>query len=231
LGEGKPVDLRVLLSGTNLRGDTILSGSPEDIQVTVGGEVTVRGSLAEPTTLSARAVLGEFEASVAGVRVTPEGPIELTLESGRMRLAPAVLSGPGTRVELSGEIDPGAAGTFDLAASGRFDLKLLRLFLKNLQATGEGTAVLHVGGAIASPDYEGRVVVEAHAIRHPDMPFPIDDLLGKAVFEGTRLRIESLEFLAGGGPVQGSGEIQFGDLRRSESPFTISRAEVHYRGA
>ena len=28
----------------------------------------------------------------------------------------------------------------------------------------------------------------------------------------------------------GTGEIRFGDLRRSESPFTISAAEVHFRG-
>ena len=230
LGEGKPLDLRVVLSEMRLRGDAILSGSPEDIQVTVGGDVTILGRLSDLTSLSARASLHDFEASVAGVKVTPEAPIELTLESGKMRLAPAVLSGPGTRIEVRGEVDPGAAGTLDFAASGRFDLKLVRLFLKNLQATGEGTVVLHVGGALASPAYEGRLVVEAGAIRHPDMPFPVDNLLGKAEFEGARLKIESLDFLAGGGPVTGTGEIRFGDLRRSESPFTISAAEVHFRG-
>src|SRR3989442_6937226 len=68
------------------------------------------------------------------------------------------------------------------------------------------------------------------AIRHPDMPFSVDNLLGKAEFDGARLKIESLDFLAGGGPVTGTGEIRLGDLRRSESPFTISAAEVRFRG-
>ncbi len=227
---GAPADLHVVLTDTRLRGGAFLNGSPEDVHVSVGGDVRIQGRLADPTSLDARATLQRFEASVAGLQVRPEAPIELSLESGRMRLAPVVLSGPGTRIEASGELDPGAAGTIDLSASGRFDLRLVRLFLKNLQATGEGTVVLHVGGALASPAFEGRLVVEAGAIRHPDLPFPIDDLLGKTEFEGTRLRIESLEFVAGGGPVTGTGEIRFGDPQRSESPFIVNTAEVHFHG-
>ncbi len=230
-GEGKPAELRLVLSGTQVRGDAIVGGMSEDIQVTLGGEVTMQGRLADLTSLQARVSLGGFEASVGGVKVTPQAPIELTLESGRLHLAPAVLSGQGTRIEVRGDLDPGSAGTLDFAASGRFDLKLLRLFLKNLQATGEGTVILHVGGVLASPVFDGRLVVEARALRHPDLPFPIDNLLGKAEFEGARLKIESLEFLAGGGPVHGTGEFQLGDLRRSESPFTIRAAEVHLRGS
>src|SRR5206468_10888644 len=135
----------------------------------------------------------------------------------RMRLAPAILSGPGTRIEIKADLDPGAAGTIDLAANGRFDLKLLRFFLKKLQATGEGTVILRVGGALASPSYEGRVVVEARAIRHPDPPCPIDGLLGRAGFEGSRLKIERLEFLAGGGPATSSGGAPFGGPPPCES--------------
>jgi len=230
LQDGAPADLRVVLEDTRLRGGTFLNGSSEDVQVTVGGDVRIHGRLADPTTVEAKATLQRFEASVAGLQVRPEAPIELSLESGRMRLAPVVLSGPGTRIEVRGELDPGAAGTIDLSAGGRFDLKLVRLFLKTLQATGEGTVVLHVGGPLASPAFEGRLVVEAGAIRHPGLPFPIDDLLGKAQFEGMRLKIESLEFLAGGGPVIGTGEIRFGDLQRSESPFLVNTAEVHVLG-
>ncbi|HKB07712.1 MAG TPA: translocation/assembly module TamB domain-containing protein [Candidatus Polarisedimenticolia bacterium] len=230
LSEGRPLDLKAVLSGTRLRGDTLMSGTPEDIQVTLRGEVTVRGSLADATSLQARAGLSGFDLSVAGVEVAAEAPVDLTLEAGKLRVSPAVLSGPGTRIEVRAEIDPGAAGTIDVAASGRFDLKLLRLFLKNAQATGEGTIILRVGGALADPTYDGRVVVEAKAIRHPDLPCVIDGLLGRAVFEGSRLKIETLEFLAGGGPVTGSGEIQFGDLRRSESPFTLHSATIRFRG-
>ncbi|HYS78582.1 MAG TPA: translocation/assembly module TamB domain-containing protein, partial [Candidatus Dormibacteraeota bacterium] len=110
------------------------------------------------------------------------------------------------------------------------DLKLLRLLLKDVQATGQGQVVMKVGGALASPVFEGRLQMDAQAVRHPDLPFPIDSLHGSAVFEESRLRVESLEFLAGGGPVQGSGEIVLGGLESSESPFAVRRAEIRLRG-
>ncbi|PYT15439.1 MAG: hypothetical protein DMF51_06735, partial [Acidobacteria bacterium] len=118
----------------------------------------------------------------------------------------------------------------DLSAAGSFDLKLLRQFVKDLQATGQGQVVMKVGGALASPVFEGRMQADAQAVRHPDVPFPIDNLHGSAVFEENRLRIESLEFLAGGGPVQGTGEIELGGLESTESPFAVRRAEIHFRG-
>jgi outer membrane protein assembly factor BamA len=231
LGEGEPSDLRAVLSGMEIAGHEIVHGVPEEARLVLAGEVQARGPLASPEMIEARAALDRVEASMAGVRLAAQGPVEVTLSGGRMTLAPVTFGGEGTSIELRAGLGPGAAGTIDLAASGVVDLKLLRLFVKGLQATGAAQIAMKVGGSLAAPVFEGRLQAEAEAMRHPDLPFPINRLYGSAAFEGNRLRIESLDFLAGGGLVQGAGEFLLGDLERSESPFTIRRATIRFQGA
>jgi len=231
LGAGKPVDLRATLSATDLGGADIWRGLSEDIRVSLGGEILLRGPLASPEALEGHARLDRVRASLAGVILDAQGSVEATLAGGALTIAPLVLTGEGTRIELRGAMDPGAAGSIDVSASGTFDLRLLRLVSKDLQASGRGEVSLTVGGPLASPVFQGRVQVEAQALRHPDLPFPIDALRCSAVFEESRLRVDTIEFLAGGGPVTGSGTIELGDLWRPESPFTVHRATILLKGS
>lgn len=230
-GAEEPSDLRAVLSGTELNGQEIVHGSPEDARLLLSGEVQARGPLASPERLEARAVLDRVEVSMAGMRLVARAPMEVALHEGKLALAPVAFGGEGSEVELRGMLDPGAAGLIDFAASGGVDLKLLRLFVKGLQASGTAQFSMQVGGPLASPVFEGSLQAEAEAIRHPDLPFPISRLHAAAVFEENRLKIETLEFLAGGGLVQGTGEVLLGDLERSESPFAIRRAAVRFQGA
>jgi outer membrane protein assembly complex protein YaeT len=231
LGAGEPSDLRAVLTGTQLSGQEIVRGSPEDARIVLSGEVQARGLLATPERVEARAVLDRVEVAMSGVRLAARAPVEVTLLDGKLALAPVAFAGEGTEVELRGMVDPGAAGLIDLAASGSVDLKLLRLFVKGLQASGTARIAMKVGGPLASPVFEGSLKADAEAMRHPDLPFPIDRLKTAAVFEENRLKIETLEFLAGGGLVQGTGEVLLGDLERSESPFAIRRAAVRFQGS
>lgn len=231
LGAGEPSDLRAVLTGTELSGQEIVRGSPEDARVVLSGEVQARGSLATPERVEARALLDRVEVAMSGVRLAARAPVEVTLHDGKLALAPVAFAGEGSEVELRGMVDPGAAGLIDLAASGGVDLKLLRLFVTGLQANGTAQIAMKVGGPLASPVFEGSLKADAEAIRHPDLPFPIDRLHAAAAFEENRLKIETLEFLAGGGLVRGTGEVLLGDLERSESPFAIRRAAVRFQGS
>ncbi len=231
LGPGKPVDLRATLSATDVRGEDLWRGLSQEIRVSLGGEIRLRGPLGSPEALEGRAMLDHVRANLSGVVLDAQGPVEATLSGGALKVAPLVLTGEGTRIELRGALDPGAAGSIDVSAGGTFDLRLLPLFVKNLQASGQGKVSLTIGGPLAAPVFQGRVQVEAQAMRHPDLPFPIDTLRCSAVFEESRLRVDSFDFLAGGGPVTGTGTIELGDRERSESPFTIGRATIRLHGS
>jgi outer membrane protein assembly complex protein YaeT len=230
LSPGTPVELRATFDGTELRGEMLRAGVLEEATLTLSGEASLSGPLARPREIAGYATLRDVACAVAGVALTAQGPVDLSLESGRLRLGPTVLAGDGTRVEMSGEVEAGPAGRVQADARGTFDLRLLRPFMKNLQASGRGEIVLKVGGARDDPDLEGSLQIAAEAIRYPDLPFPVGDLQARLGFEGATVRIESLHFLAGGGPVEGSGEVQVGPAGGDGGPPSVRHAEVRFEG-
>ncbi|HEU4400478.1 MAG TPA: outer membrane protein assembly factor BamA, partial [Candidatus Polarisedimenticolia bacterium] len=230
LGEGRPVDLRATLSETRVRGAEIFPDAPEDVALVVSGRLEVQGPMARPRELRARATLPALAFEAGGISLTAEGPAVLTLEQGRVRLAPLVLSGNGTQIEMSGEAAPLDGGRLDAGARGTFDLRLLRSILPRLQATGTGEILLEIKGTRDSPDLRGSLRVAAEAIRHPGLPFPLDGVDGRAVFDGSTMRIEALRFMAGGGPIEATGEVQLAPAATGLLPRTVSRGEIHFKG-
>ncbi len=229
LGGEWPADLRATLSGTEMKGQ-LVPGALDEASLVASGEAEIRGPLLERGGLHARATLTSLACGVSGVTVSARAAVEATMDGTRLRLAPLVLAGDGTEIELGGSLDVGDEGTVDLSARGTFDLRLLRAFLKNLQATGQGEIGVRVTGARAHPAVEGRLKVAAEAIRYPDLPFPINDLEASGSFAEDRLRIESLTLQAGGGPVEGRGEVVLGAPGGSGAPFAVRRADVRLAG-
>ena len=230
LDGGRFATLEARFDHAGLRGEEILPGSPEDVFITLSGTLDASGPLGLWSGLQARADLSELLCRVAGVALAAEGPAEVVLADGRLRLSPVVLAGSGTRIEIGGEVGAGPEGRADFTAHGGFDLGLLRPFVRGLQATGRGEVQIAVSGQREHPALQGSLRVVAQAIRYPDLPFPVDALDGQVIFEGSRVRIGDLHFLAGGGPVGGSGEIDLDGEAASSGPFGIRRAEVRFKG-
>jgi outer membrane protein insertion porin family len=229
LREGMPVDLTFTLSGTELTWEPPPPGVPEGARVALTGQANLEGPLLDWRRLAARARMERLVVEAAGVQLAAEGPVEMSLESARLRLAPAVLAGAGTRVEGHGEVDLSPGRAIDLVATGTFDLTVLKLFVPNLQATGRGVIRVSATGTASRPSLQGHVEVSAGAIRHPGLPCPIAGLAGRALFENSTLRIESLRFLAGGGQVEGSGDVAFGG-DASTRRLSIRKAELFFTG-
>jgi outer membrane protein assembly complex protein YaeT len=230
-GEAGPwsANLRCTLTETRLEGEEIVAGLPRDIGVVLTGRGSAGVRLDRPGDMKAHLVLEGLSLSAAGAVVSAEGPVEIGYEGGRLRLAPAILAGTGTRIDLQGEVATAPGGVLDLEAHGSFDLALLRLVARNLQANGKGEIQLTVGGAREDPSFQGWLQVSAEALHYPDLPFPISNLMGRAVFDGSGAQIEALTFQAGGGVVQGSGSVLLGGTG-FRSPFSIRTAEIRLRG-
>jgi outer membrane protein assembly factor BamA len=236
---GWPVDLALTFTRTELKAADVWSGAPEDLSLFLSGRADLSGPLARRPDLSARVRLDHLAAVIAGISVTAQGPVEATLQERRLRLLPLVLAGDGTRVEVHGSCEVAGGGPIDLAARGTFDLKLLRPLVRHLQATGRGEIEMAVGGTRDRPSLSGTLKVAAQAIRVPEIPFPIDGLEAGAVFQGSEVRIESLRFLAGGGPVEGTGRLELSAPPEDAGPaaaprggvlFAVRSGEVRLRG-
>src|SRR4029077_10552126 len=114
--EGVPADLAIEATDLRLRGVDIDPTFPQDIGFTLTGRFHLRGPRAQPKTLEADGRFDKLRLEVAEAYAANEAPIAGRLRDGRLHLDPAVLSGPGTRIEVSGEagIDPKQSVEVDL---------------------------------------------------------------------------------------------------------------------
>ncbi|HEV8198550.1 MAG TPA: translocation/assembly module TamB domain-containing protein [Candidatus Polarisedimenticolia bacterium] len=228
--EGVPAELAIEASDLRLRGVDIDPTFPQDIGFNLTGRVDLRGPLAQPQTLEADGRFDRVRLEVAEAYAANEAPIGARLRAGRLHVDPAVLSGPGTRIEVSGEagIDPKQPVEVDL--NGRFDLPLLRTFVRGLLAEGTGEIGLKIRGPRDDLDFSGSLKVDAPHVRYPGLPFPIDDVVERVTFDGFSAVIDSLNFRAGGGTVIGTGEMLLGKAGASRGLASILAADVRLSG-
>ncbi len=230
LGGDWPVDLSLQASDLTLRGAELVEGIPEEVYVWLGGQGTVTGPAVRPIELTGRLRLDSAGLAVGAASARTEKPVEATLANGRLDVQPAVLSGTGTRLELKGGLDLDPLGTLAVEADGRFDLALLRTFVRGLQAEGSGSIMMTVTGLRRDPVFRGSLTMKAPRLRYGGLPCPIDDLNAVVAFDGLVARIESLAFRAGGGEVAGSGEALIGKAGVTRGLAAILAADVTLRG-
>jgi outer membrane protein assembly factor BamA len=230
LGGDWPIDLEVAADDLTLRGVQLAEGIPEEVAVTLGGRARLTGPGARPRAIEGNITLTRAGLTVGAASAMNEQPVEAILESGGLVVRPAVLAGPGTRVELEAGLDLDPLGTVRLEARGRFDLALLRSFVRGLQAEGQGDLGLSVSGLRRDPAFRGTLVVRAPRIRYGDLPFPIDEVDGTIAFDGISARIESLRFKAGGGPVEGAGEALIGKSGLTRGLADVLAADITLKG-
>ncbi|HUD72340.1 MAG TPA: translocation/assembly module TamB domain-containing protein [Dongiaceae bacterium] len=231
LGGDWPIDLGLQASDLTMRGAELVEGIPEEVYVWLGGQGTVAGPAAHPMELTGRLRLDTAGLAVGAASARTEKPVEAALANGRLEVQPAVLSGTGTRLELKGGLDLDPLGTLAVEADGRFDLALLRTFVRGLQAEGSGSIMLNVTGLRRDPVFRGSLTMKAPRLRYGDLPCPIDDLNAVIAFDGLVARIESLTFRGGGGEVTGSGEALIGKSGVSRGLAAILAADVTLKGS
>ncbi|HEV8120172.1 MAG TPA: translocation/assembly module TamB domain-containing protein, partial [Candidatus Polarisedimenticolia bacterium] len=228
---GFPVDLELKADDLLLRGAELDPSMPEEVTLLLAGRVALRGPLQQPQTVEAEARLDRVRVQVGETQASNEGPVEATVHAGRLTLRPGVLAGSGTRITFEGGCDVDPNGRGSLVVHGRFDLALLRTFVRGLQAEGEGEVDLHVSGPRRDPLFGGALDVKAAHVRYPGLPFPIDDVDGRLEFESSVARISRLQLRAGGGDVTGEGELLLGKSGVSARGIaSILAADVHLSG-
>jgi outer membrane protein assembly factor BamA/autotransporter translocation and assembly factor TamB len=228
---GFPVDLELRADDLTLRGAELDPSVPEEVSLLLAGRMALHGPLRQPQAIEAEARLDKVRVQVGDTSASNEGPVEATVHAGRMTLKPGVLAGTGTRITFEGGCDVDPNGRGSLVVHGRFDLALLRTFVRGLQAEGEGNVDLHVSGPRRDPLFGGSLDVKAPHVRYPGLPFPIDNVDGRLEFESSVARISRLQLRAGGGDVTGEGELLLGKSGAAVRGIaSILAADVHLSG-
>jgi outer membrane protein insertion porin family len=229
-GDEHAVELVVGFREFTLRGGELLGGVPEDVALSLEGQVTISGPLGRPAELRAGARFERARLVAGEASATSEGGIDAEIASGRLEVKPAVLTGDGTRIDLKAGADLDPNGLLQIEAHGSFDLGLLRFFVRGLHAEGRGDIELRVSGLRRDPAFRGTLLLAAPRVRYPDLPFPIDSLDGRIEFDGVGARIETLRFMAGGGAVEAAGEVLIGKTGPSAGLASILAADLTFQG-
>jgi len=230
MGGDWPIDLVVEAGDMTLRGSELAEGIPDEVALSLGGRARFAGAGTRPSAIEGTITLTRAGLAVGSAGAMNEQPVQATLAAGRLEVHPAVLAGAGTRIELEAGLDLDPLGTVHLDARGRFDLALLRSFVRGLQAEGQGDIALAVSGLRRDPAFRGTLTMRAPHIRYGDLPFPIDDVDESITFDGITARIESLSFKAGGGLVEGSGEALIGQSGVTRGLAAILAADIRLKG-
>lgn len=227
-GAEKKATLRARVTDGRWKGIEFFPESPEEVELVLSGEAEVSGWPGEWSSLRGRALFEHLTLATAGVELRAAQPLQAELADGNLKFGPLVLTGDGSRLEARGSIGLEPEAPVDLEARGSLDLRVLRLFAHDLQASGRGEVALKVTGTRGGTALHGDLKVDGAAIRHPVLPSPLDDLSLFATFTDRGLQIESIEFLAGGGRVTGGGRVEFG--RTAGARGLIREATIRLQG-
>lgn len=160
--------------------------------------------LADPGQRKAELVLDGLVVDSAVESLRSEGPVMLWLDGSQVRLAPLVLAGSHSRLEV-------AASAVDLETREVFahadmvlDASVARLLPVPLQGTGPFRLTLDLSGSLDAPNGAFTLDHRGGRLVMRDPPVELTDLTLSATLEGGVLTVES------GGAGMNRGRIEFG---------------------
>ena len=212
----------------------------------VGGNVTMEGTLRFPAQWAIKGDLSDVAIDVEYTKLHNQGPVRFAYADQRLQIEPAHLIGEGTDVTGQGSIHFAGSKELDLAANGQADLKLLGVLDPNLTTSGLTTMHLSVTGTLADPVPRGTIQIKNGAATYGGLPSGLSDINGSLAFTRDRIHIEQLSARSGGGNLDLKGDLtnynqQFNfdltavgkDVRLRYPPGVSStaNAELHWRGS
>jgi translocation and assembly module TamB len=177
----------------------------------IDGDVTLSGSLLQPDSLVWDVNLARVAVSYASVSLENSGPVRLQYRRDEVRVQPATLRGPETDMVISGSARFAGDRALDLRVAGAVNLRLLAAFVPNLDAQGPARVDAAIAGTLATPRITGRVHLEDASARYGDFPAGLSRVTGDLVFDASRLIFDNLTAESGGGQLNVSGALTYGN--------------------
>jgi translocation and assembly module TamB len=205
------------------------------------GTARIRGPLRRPRDLNAVVELQQFRLDVEGIALENRGPMRFSLADQRLKVEALHVVGEGTDLTASGGVSLAPAGTADLRADGRVNLKLLQSFNPDLLASGLMTLSVRVGGALNKPSLSGTAQISDGGISFIDLPNGLSDINGTLAFDQDRLEVQTLTARTGGGMLRVMGFISYAnglyadlrargkDIRLRYPPGVSAMADLNLR--
>jgi translocation and assembly module TamB len=178
---------------------------------TADGEISVKGELQHPETLTMDGNFSRLLLNYGGVQLENSGPIHLTSTRDNLKIVSAALKGTDTNAELTGSVQFTGRRAVSLKLNGSVDLRLLNGAVPDVDIAGHAAVNASFEGTLDRPRIIGRVNLDNGSARAPDFPTGLSNVKGDLVFDANRLFFDNLTGEAGGGVISLAGSVNYSE--------------------
>lgn len=177
----------------------------------VSGGFTISGDLLRPETLGVRADLSQVTLDYEYLKLENAGPVRFQYAGHTIQVEQATLRGTDSNFRIGGSARFSGDRAVDLSLAGAVDLRLFGEFIPRLDARGPAVVDAGISGTLSDPRITGRVHVENGSLRYGDFPAGLSQVSGEFVFDTSRLSFDNVTSETGGGRLQLSGALTYGN--------------------
>jgi translocation and assembly module TamB len=177
----------------------------------VDGHFQISGALAHPETLAVDANLSRVSFEYEHVRLDNSAPVRIRYMRDELRIEQAALRGTDSDFHLAGSARFTGNRAVKLDIGGTLNLRLASGFLPNLEAAGPADVNASFGGTLDRLRINGKIHVADASARYGDFPAGLTHVNGDFVFDSTRMLFEKVTAESGGGRLEFSGTLQYGE--------------------
>ncbi len=207
------------------------TGTAPAFEATTDGQVSVRGPVKKTDQLSANLSMTRLNFTTvprtgAGrpVAIANQGPIQVALDRGTVRIQNAHLTGPKTDLQASGSMALNGSA-LNLSVNGSADLSVVQNVDHDAYSSGTVMLSTAIRGSAAQPLVNGQLTIHNVALAYASLPIGFSNANGTIVFNGNTAQIRSLTADAGGGRVSFTGFAGVGPVTR----FSVRAAATSVR--
>jgi translocation and assembly module TamB len=231
LTDPNPLDGKVSIRNINLDPYLITALHLEKFNGhgTADGDISVKGELQHPETLTVDAHFSRFVVSYGGVQLENAGPIHITSTADSLKIDSAALKGTDTNASLSGSVQFTGRRTLSMKLNGSVDLGLLAGYIPDVDVVGHADINASFEGTLDRPRIVGQVKLNNVSARSTDFPTGLSNMNGDLVFDANRLFFSNVTGEAGGGVIALSGSVNYSDKPlRYDITAKTDRLRVRY---
>lgn len=173
------------------------------------GVVDLHGPLQHPENWRVGGNLTALSLDIEKTNVHNQDPVHFSIANQSIYIQQLHLVGEGADLTVHGVIQLSRSRSLDLAADGRFDMKLLSVFDPDFTSSGLVTMSMTVGGTLAEPLPQGHFQVANGAVSYAGLPSGLTGLAGSLLFSRDHVHIETLSARTGGGVLDLKGDATY----------------------
>ena len=175
------------------------------------GSFVFSGELLDPATIQVQTEFSRISFDYAFVKLENDGPVRITYSRDEVQVESAHLRGPDTDLILSGSARFARDRLLGVKLAGKVNLRLLSGVLPGLDARGPAELDATLQGTSQHPRLAGRLTLLSDSATYGDFPVALSDVNGEVLFDINRMTFENVRARMGGGEVQLTGSVSYGE--------------------